>query len=1326
MSPASPPSLHAFFRADAAPSAEGVAVEVPAGRGRAGRRALTYAELDAWAERLRAAIQPHVGPDRIVVLLFGRTEPALYAAQLAVLRSGAAYACIDPAFPDRFVEEVCADANPPLVLSEAAGSARLAQLRLGDARLIDVHAVDREAVAPGPSTAPVRPEDLAYVIYTSGTTGKPKGVMIEHRSIANLVASDLDEFGLRAEDRVALVSSPAYDSSVEETWLAFAAGATLVVIDEEVLRSGPDLASWLRAERISVFCPPPTLLRMASPGGEPPDLPDLRLLYVGGEALTADVVSTWGVGRRIVNGYGPTECTVTVVRGDVRPGEEVMIGRAVRGSEALLLDERGEALDGEGPGELCIRGLALARGYLGRPELTAQKFVQHAALGRIYRTGDLVSRREDGALVYLGRIDAQVKLRGYRIELEAIEALLVRAPGVADAACTVQRAHGRDVLAAHIVATRSGEAPEFGELAARLARELPEYMVPRLFGRLDAIPRSVGGKIDRRALPVLDGGASFVAAVDEAGFSEAERIVAAAVRGALGLPDGAVAAEHDFFLDLGGDSLSAVALVCELRKRADGGHVNARDVYEARTVRELARRLEAPKPTVVLQEASLDAGARRSPRPDMVLATGVQALVLAARLVLTGAFSYLLIFRAAPVFLRELELLGALVLLPLAWALGSLLLAPLALVALLCAKWTLIGRYRPGRTPVWSLPYLRHWIVMQVASLVPWRSMAGTPLIAVALRLLGAKVGERLHVHRGVNLMRGGWDLLELGDDVTLAQDSALMLSELEEGHLSFGPVVIEDDATIDVRASVGAGCVVERGGFLSALSWLAPGSRLRAGERWAGLPAVPAGSAPQPLSTGLSVAGRELSAFAFGAALVGSRTLLAAFAWLPVALTVRLAAGVLGVDAQRVAAWLAAPEWTGSGLLALALALVVAAPLSLAGRALIVRALGEVRCGVLRRWSLAYLRVWSKTGQVEAAGNWLSGTLFWPVWLRLAGMRIGARCEISSIIDVVPERVEIGATSFFADGIYLGGPAVHRGLVTIGETRLGAETFLGNHVVVPTGAALPDRAFYGVCTVVDAERHAGGGAWFGHPPLELPRREVVVADRRLTHEPELLRVVTRVFWEAARFTLPVLPTLIGLAWITTIGSLEGRVGVAGSAFLVAPRASLAAGVALCAAVLALKWGLLGRVKPGQHPLWTCWCSRWDFVYVAWQFWARALLARLEGTLFLTAYLRAMGMHIGERVVLGEGFAQVVDPDMLHFEDDSTVNALFQAHSFEDRVLKLDHVRIGRGASLAPGSLVFYGADIESGVRVAPHAVVMKHERLLAGRRYVGSPCEPA
>jgi non-ribosomal peptide synthetase-like protein len=391
----------------------------------------------------------------------------------------------------------------------------------------------------------------------------------------------------------------------------------------------------------------------------------------------------------------------------------------------------------------------------------------------------------------------------------------------------------------------------------------------------------------------------------------------------------------------------------------------------------------------------------------------------------------------------------------------------------------------------------------------------------------------------------------------------------------------------------------------------------------------------------------------------------------------------------------------------------------------LLARLLGPPPRGRVSLEGIAAMRLAAQSALVEAAGKWLSGTLMWPRWLRLAGARIGKGCEISTVTDVLPGAVAIGRETFFADGIYLGGPTLRAGSATIERVELGQSCFVGNHAVLPGGTRLAPGTLVGISTSAESVPPEAGSSWFGHPPFRLPRREVIDAPRELTHDPPFLRRVNRWCWELARFALPAVPVLVGVAWFDVLTALEPRMSTAAFRLLALPAVTLASVAALVLLCIALKWLLVGRVRPGTHPLWSCWCSRWDFLYVAWGMWAAVPLTALEGTLLLPAVLRLFGCRIGRRALLGPGFSHVVDPDMLRLGDGVTVQALFQAHTFEDRVLKIDHVHIRDGATVGANAVLLYGADIGEGASVAPHSVVMKRERLEPGVAYEGVPTQP-
>lgn len=1304
--------LHELFARAAQRYPTNVAVTLPSSTGDSrSTDSLTYEGLLAASHALCSLLAGHVSEECIVAIVLPKDSRHMQAAQLAVLQAGAAFVCVDLAFPDEHVQFLLEDSQAVVVLADDDRLVHLRQLGVAEGRLLDV------AAAPAVAPAPARPRwlterSLAYLIYTSGTTGRPKAVMIEHRSVVHLLDAEQDYLKLAPADRCVQVSSNAYDSSIEEVWLPLVAGATVVVADDNVTRLGPDLVPWLREQRISVLMPTPTMLRAAGCADPAAELPDLRLVYTGGEAITADLVDVWAPAVQLENGYGPTECTVTVTRSRLQRGAPITIGKPIGASHAHVLGEDLQPVtcnqDVMGPpGELCFSGPCLARGYWQREELTAEKFVEHPDLGRIYRSGDLVSRDENGDLHFLGRIDSQVKVRGYRIELAAIEAQLCELSGIREAACRVQGDVGRELLAAHVVVA-PGTSADVNWMAERLFAVMPDYMVPARFALVDRLPTLVSGKLDRKALPEIAAPTGDAGATGMAPRTAEEQCVAAAFAETLGLE--VIGVDVDFF-DLGGNSLRAAELITRLRRESFAAGLAVRDVYELRTVAALCARAVQEAPAVGV-ERSPERELRGMPR----LVTAVQVVWLACMLTVGTAAVYAALYLALPWLVAHLGLWPLVLLAPLIGAISVGIYVILAMFVGVVAKKVLIGAYREERAPAWGGLYLRNWIVQRCVSLVPWGLLQGTELYNVGLRALGAKVGKRVHVHRGVDLMAGGWDLLSLGDDVMLSQDAIVGLVEYDDGDIVFGGVTMGAGSTLEVRAGMQGGTALGRDVVIAALSSVARGTSVPDGEVWDGVPAKSIARSHAPPGPGQGARPR-LSPLRYAATLFVVRSLLGYVQLAPV---LAVLFGFLvwsGMTAEQWLQWL----WQPSANVTLAFGLAGLSAVTVASRlgmsAVILRFARSVPAGCYHVGSLDYLRIWMRSGLLQASGRWLSGSLYWRWWLRCSGMDLGRNCEISTIIDVLPEQVAIGAETFFADGIYLGGPRLQRGTATVAMTSLSRDSFLGNHAVVPVGTVLPPHILIGVSTVANAEQVKQGTSWFGHPPMALPQREVVDLDRSLTHEPTALLYVHRLFWETLRFGLPVVTALVAFVWLEAAS-------VVGGMWL--PLCTLAAGGVLALLVLVAKWLLLGKVRPGTHGLWSAWCCRWDFLYMAWGMLAHGPLSPLGGTLLLPFYLRAMGMRIGKRVVLAGSFAQVVDPDMLTVADGATIDPMFQAHTFEDRVLKIGPVHIGQNATVGRATVVFYGTNIEPRCRVAPHSVVMKNETLSAGRDYAGVPTSPA
>ncbi|MFH8387468.1 amino acid adenylation domain-containing protein [Kitasatospora sp. NPDC018058] len=577
-------------------------------------RALSYAELnrqaDLVAARLRAA---GARPGSLVATCLPRGAE-LVVAELGILKSGAAYLPLDPANPPGRLAAVLSDAAPLAVLTDRQHR----RLREDALVLEDVLAhSDAQPVAPEPAPR-ARATDLSYVIYTSGTTGLPKGVMIEHRALANLVAWHHREFGLRPGDRTTLIAAPGFDASAWEIWPALAAGATLEVPDTATVLSPTELTAWLVAREVtSCFVPTPLVERIAAAPWPATGAP--RSVLTGGDRLHG--IGCRELPFRLVNNYGPTESAVVATSGTVTPGVRDRgalpdIGRPIAGVEAFVLDEQLCPVPVGLPGELYLGGVALARGYLGRPELTADRFVPHpysyAPGARLYRTGDLVRWRSDGSIDFLGRNDRQLKLRGFRIEAGEIENILRAHPCVRDAIVALAPG-GPDgaepALAAYLVLTDPDALPDRAELHEQVGRQLPGYMRPHEYRVLSALPLTANGKVDRAAIAGQGTLLATRAAPDPGTRTPLEQRIAAVWARALGHESFGT---QDNFFDIGGHSLLLAGVRADLAEQL-ARELSILTLFEHPTIAALARQLDrAPDPAApaAASPANDPAGAR--------------------------------------------------------------------------------------------------------------------------------------------------------------------------------------------------------------------------------------------------------------------------------------------------------------------------------------------------------------------------------------------------------------------------------------------------------------------------------------------------------------------------------------------------------------------------------------------------------------------------------------------------------------------------------------------------------------------------------------------
>ncbi|HTK92718.1 MAG TPA: amino acid adenylation domain-containing protein [Verrucomicrobiae bacterium] len=599
--------LHQLVAARAAASPDAVAVV-------AGSETLTYRQLEARADALARYLRVlGVGPDAPTGVYMGPSLD-LPVALYAVLKAGGAYVPLDPALPAERLRFMLADAAASVVIADTALGSRLAEFGI---RVVcpstDVGEIGRAAEEP--LDAGADPEALAYILYTSGSTGRPKGVMIPHRAIVNHMRWMADALPLTEADAVLQRTPIGFDASVWEFWAPLLAGARLIIGPAGAQRDPSELARVLAEHGITVLQLVPSLLRALLDEPALAEARALRRVCCGGEALTAELAERClaRLPVELINLYGPTEATIDATWWRCGRGEgSVPIGRPIGGMRAWVLDPAGQPVPPGVAGELHLGGVGLARGYLNRPELTAERFVPDPRSpepgARLYRTGDRARWRADGVLEYLGRLDHQVKLRGMRVELGEVEAVLAGHPAVREAVVTVREDSGDGYLAAWVV-LRPEARLDRETLRHFLAEQLPVTMIPRAVVTLDALPVTAHGKLDRAALPDPGEHDLLRAAVREAPATPLEQTLAHMWTELLGVTE---IGRHDDFFAIGGHSLLAARLASRLRERL-GVDVPLRLIFEAPVLADLA---EAILESQLMDEVTFtEAAAAKEPTP---------------------------------------------------------------------------------------------------------------------------------------------------------------------------------------------------------------------------------------------------------------------------------------------------------------------------------------------------------------------------------------------------------------------------------------------------------------------------------------------------------------------------------------------------------------------------------------------------------------------------------------------------------------------------------------------------------------------------------------
>lgn len=1271
---------------------------------------ISYQELECRANQLAHYLHHHnIVKGCIVGILLERSVEC-YVAILATLKAGAAYVPIEVDYPEERINYIFSDLPFDVVLTSAT---QLAQKKLAWPKtfamdtLSDVlsqQSTKRLTLTPSADDV----DALCYVIYTSGSTGKPKGVEIPQGSICHYVKEASALYEMSSSDRVYHGFSLAFDASLEEFWMAFANGAALIACTAKEVRSGLGLISFLQQHQVSVFSTVPTLLSTLE--GQ---LPDLRLLILGGETCPVSLVKHWSRdGLRIINTYGPTEATVIATYAECHPEKEVTIGQPLPGYEVLIVNEHLQEVAHGEEGELCIGGRALARGYVNRPESTAEKFVINPANKnqRLYRTGDLVSRAENGDLRFAGRIDDQVKLRGFRIELNEIEAVIMQFSGVKQAVASLKTLE-QPILVAYLLLDKNNPV-DLPELKTFLRANLPDYMIPAAIEVLDAFPVLSSGKVNRKELPKPT--LLKTEKIYHAPKSELGKEMARVWEKVLDCPN--ISVDADFFYDLGGHSLLAAKAISNLRKIPALKNISILDLYKNPTIAQLEQKFTSLNANLSAEEEPVRTKKYRAPQWKYYLCGVGQFFgcllqyAVGTLQLLAVVLCYSWITSEYSIISRESQL---------AFLALFLSLPIISLLITVSMKWILLGRVKPGEYPLWGWFYYRWWLVQRLQkNLFLSKYLVGSPLANIYFRLLGAKIGKNCHLG---SMQIATPDLLTVGDNTSIGTDCRLYGYLVEDGWLKIGSIDIGNNCYLGSRAVVGFNSAIADNAVLDDMSMLPEHRFIPPGAYFSGSPALP-GVLPADHITCKKI---EVEA-----STMLENTLFGILHYLGIVFVMVMFYLCLIPGISLVSYYYDQSRYFTTMFFAIPLGSVLF--LSLYYLCVIVCKkiiMDKVKPGQYPLKSFYYLRHWIIVKMLDGDEiSIMADTLFLPAFLRLLGAKLGKGVEMGETPHIIPDLVTIEEGGFTASSVALAWPHVCQGVISFAPVTIGRRGFVGNVSLLPGGKAIGESSLLGCLSVPPPGDKAteANSAWLGSPAVYLPKRELFVGfSDKDTFYPSKKLYFTRLAIEFIRIITPTAFSLVVLFNMLYVLDYMLNSFSWGVTALVLPVSELFFTVCLVGVLVGLKWLMLGKLKPLTKPIWDPFIWKNDVIEYTYNYYTNPHFTnKVLGTPFALWVHRCLGTKAGKRVFTDS--AEFSEFDLITIGDDVCINAetIIQTHLYEDRIFKVSNVTINSGCNVGIGSIVLYNTVMEENSALGSLSLLMKGECLPANTNWAGIPAQ--
>ncbi len=1270
-----------------------------------GKKRYSYAETERTANKLANYLQKlPVGPeDKVVILLPRRAEVTI--VMLGILKTGAAYIPLDPEIPADRVNFIMEDAGAKILITSNEIMKNIgSQLNSFPIYNIDKSWKELDSYPDTKPTVEGRSEDnLCYMIYTSGTTGKPKGVLLMHKNAATYIQGAQKIYPVDQSDRALQGFSVSFDASVEEIWIPLSVGATLVVGTFDIMRSGDQFSSKLRNLNITFLSCAPTLLSMVKE-----DIPCLKILIFGGEVCSKDIANRWcKAGRTVYNTYGPTEATVIATYSVLKPREEVTIGKALDQYEVLLVDEQlNPVTEIDKEGEILIGGECIARGYLNREDLTAKKFIETdrycGEMKRYYRTGDLAKYNEEKEFVFIGRADAQVKVRGFRVELAEIEGLLMQNEAVQTAAVTLDK--DTQQLAAFVV-LRKGKTIDREAVAKQFRQLLPYYMIPSTLDEIDELPMTTSQKIDRKRLPTPKTPLSFSTNKQIiAPSTPLEKAMVKIIAQNINRED--ISMDDHFFNDLGGHSLLAAIVVSQMRELKIFENMSVADVYKYPILSDLARELEKKRPKENQKEEVRDI--YKVPTWKYYLCSICQGISLIFLTLLFGLEWLGPFFVYSYYYVADFGIWSSIVLSLFAYF--SIL--PVFTVFSIIFKWLVIGRIKPGKYKLWGSYYFRFWLVGKVTAICPIIYFSGTAIMNWFLRLMGAKIGRNCYINTSAIDV---FDLVTMDDNVSICTDTHLRGYTIEDGWLKIGTIELGENAFVGTRCCLAQNSKMGKNSSIEDLTLIPDGGIIPDNENWGGSPAQPIGK---------NVPEKTIPLWSFKFILL---SLICVFI-IPLITMVAFFPGMILVAHINYVSDIWSFSWV---TLFIGVSFVLLLTVIIAMFKWLL--LGNIKEGKYKVNSLFYYKKWFFDQlmklSLQVIGT-LYTTLYLQKWFKLLGVKMGKRVEISTVEFISPDLLVTGDECFLADSVSVGASYVRGGYIEIAKTYIGDRTFVGNSAVLSPKTRVGNDVLVGVLSKMKEEDLPvkDGTNWFGSPAVFLPRRDVnqdFSMDR--TYKPSKKLFCYRYFIEFFRVVLPSTLFILMAGFITEAASYLQIDKDLGELLLWFPLLYIGAAIVGTVIMAIFKWIVIGRYVPQNRPLWSGFVWRSELVTGLYEnFLVLFFLNILTGTPFIKYPLRLLGCKIGKRTCLFT--TQITEFDLIHIGDYAALNdnCTMQTHLFEDRVMKMSYVTLGENSSVGGMSVVLYDSKMEKNAILDPLSVLMKNETLPADNRFIGAPAEKA